>query len=116
LAALAVFAGSFLSFPVAILLCLAVFTMASMSGFIFESFEYLSAGVGNLYYYSIKPLVGFIPQFDRFSVSKFLVPGRLLSWSLLAELGFTTLCLKALPLALLSLLIFSYREIAKVIV
>ena len=38
LAALAVFAGSFLSFPVAILLCLAVFTMANMSGFIAESF------------------------------------------------------------------------------
>jgi len=116
LAALAVFAGSFLSFPVAVLLCLAVFTMASMSGFIFESFGYLGANVSRIYYYSFKPIVGFLPQFDKYSASGFLVPGRLLSWSLLAKLGFTTLGLKALPLALLSLLIFSYREIAKVIV
>jgi hypothetical protein len=116
LAALAVFAGSFLSFPVAILLCLAVFTMANMSGFINESFDFLGENVNKVYYYSLKPLISLLPQFDQFSPSKFLVPARLLSWSLLAKLGFSTLCLKALPLALLSLLIFSYREIAKVIV
>jgi hypothetical protein len=118
LAALAVFAGSFLSFPVAILLCLAVFTMANMSGFIAESFgeDVVGANVGRVYYYSVKPLISLLPQFDKFSPSKFLVPARLLSWSLLAELGFSTLCLRALPLALLSLVIFSYREIAKVIV
>jgi len=116
LAALAVFAGSFLSFPVAILLCLAVFTMANMSGFINESFDVLGANVGRVYYYTLKPLVGLLPQFDQDNASKFLVPARLLSWSLLAKLGFSNVCLKALPLALLSLLIFSRREIAKVIV
>lgn len=47
LSALAVFAGSFLSFPVAILLCLSVFTMANMSGFIAESYDVVGAGPGD---------------------------------------------------------------------
>ncbi|MFH1371717.1 MAG: hypothetical protein ABII09_10600 [Planctomycetota bacterium] len=115
LAALAVFAGSFLSFPVAILLCLAVFAMANMSGFINESFESLGANISKVYYYSFKPLIGLLPQFDQPGVSKYLVFARLFSWPELAKLGASTLCLKALPLVILSLIIFSYREIAKVI-
>jgi hypothetical protein len=116
LAALAVFAGSFLSFPVAILLCLAIFTMANMSGFIGESFEYPTSNIIWVYEYSLKPLINMLPELDRYNVSKFLVPARLLSWPLLAWLGFTTLCLRTLPLVILSLIIFAYREIAKVIV
>jgi hypothetical protein len=116
LAALAVFAGSFLSFPVAVLLCLAVFTMANMSGFINESFEFLGENINKVYYYSLKQIINLLPGFDQDSPSKFLVPARLISWSLMAKLGFLTVCVKALPLALLSLVIFGLREIAKVIV
>jgi hypothetical protein len=116
LAALAVFAGSFLSFPVAILLCLAVFAMANMSGFIADSFEAVGVGVTQFYMYVLKPLFMLMPAFDQLSPSKFLVPARLLSWELLASLSFSTVCLKAIPLVILSLLIFTYREIAKVIV
>jgi hypothetical protein len=116
LAALAVFAGSFLSFPVAILLCLSVFTMANMSGYIGESYHVVGAQPSGVYSYCLKPLIMLLPEFDQVSPSKFLVPARLLSWSLLGWLGFTTVCLKALPLAIMSLLIFTYREIAKVIV
>jgi len=118
LAALAVFAGSFLSFPVAILLCLAVFTMASMSGFIAEAFGegVIGANVSGVYYHTLKPLISLLPQFDQQTASKFLVPARLLSWSLLAKVGLSMLCLKTLPLAILSVLIFGRREIAKVIV
>jgi hypothetical protein len=116
LAALAIFAGSFLSFPVAILLCLAVFTMANMSGFIAESFDVVGVGVTGFYSYVLKPIIMLIPEFDQLSPSKFLVPARLLSWSLLAKLSFYTVCLKSIPLVIFSLLIFTYREIAKVIV
>lgn len=116
LAALAVFAGSFLSFPVAILLCLAVFTMANMSGFINESFDFLGANINRIYYYSLKPVVNMLPEFDRENPSKYLIPARLLSWSALGKLSWTTLGLKAIPLTLLSLIIFKFREIAKVIV
>jgi hypothetical protein len=116
LAALAVFAGSFLSFPVAILLCLSVFTMANMSGYIGESYHVVGAQPSGVYSYFLKPLVMLLPEFDQISPSKFLVPARLFSWSSLGWLSFTTICLKALPLAIMSLLIFTYREIAKVIV
>jgi hypothetical protein len=116
LAVLAIFAGSFLSFPVAILLCLAVFAMASMSGFISESFESLGENISKVYYYLFKPLIGLLPQFDQPGVSKYLVLSRMFRWSQVANIGISTLFLKALPLAILSLIIFSYREIAKVIV
>jgi hypothetical protein len=116
LAALAVFAGSFLSFPVAILFCMAIFTMANISGFIGESFEFPTSKINLIYEYSLKPLINMLPELDRYNVSKFLVPARLLSWPQLAWLGFTTLCLRTLPLIILSLIIFAYREIAKVIV
>jgi hypothetical protein len=116
LAALAVFAGSFLSFPVAILLCLSVFTMANMSGYIGESYNVVGAQPSGVYSYCLKPLIMLLPEFDQVSPSKFLVPARLFSWSLLGWLSFTTVCLKALPLVIMSLLIFTYREIAKVIV
>lgn len=116
LAALAIFAGSFLSFPVAILLCLSIFTVANMSGFIGESFDFPTSKIAWIYNYTFKPLIGMLPEFDRYNVSKFLVPARLLSWSLLGWLGFSMVCLKSLPLVIASLIIFAYREIAKVIV
>jgi hypothetical protein len=116
LAALAVFAGSFLSFPVAILLCLAIFTIANMSGFIGESFEYPTSKISWIYEYSLKPFINMLPELDRYNASGYLVPARLLSWELLGWLGFKTLFLRTLPLIILSLIIFAYREIAKVIV
>jgi hypothetical protein len=116
LAALAVFAGSFLSFPVAILLCMAVFTMANMSGFIGESFDVVSGNVSPVYTWFLQPMLLLMPHFDKFDPSQFLVPARLLSWYLLAWISFTTLCIRALLLVILSLVIFTYREIAKVIV
>jgi hypothetical protein len=116
LAALAVFAGSFLSFPVAILFCLAIFTMANMSGFIGESFDFPTSKISWIYEYSLKPLINMLPELDHYNASTYLVPARLLSWKLLGWLGFKTLFLRTLPLIILSLIIFAYREIAKVIV
>ncbi len=116
LAAMGVLAGSFLSFPVALLLSLAVFFTANISGFIIESFEYVGKGVSDIYNVGFKTLLQLLPQFDKFSTTTFLVPGRLLSWTVLAELVLSTVCLKAVLLLLLALLIFHYREIAKVTV
>jgi hypothetical protein len=57
-----------------------------------------------------------LPQFDQFSPVKFLIPARLLSWSLLAAVFFSLICIKAALLWLAALLIFHCKEIAKVIV
>jgi len=116
LAALGILAASFLSFPVAILLCLAVLFTANISGFILESFDYLSANMSGVYSYTVKPVIHLLPQFDKISPAKFLVPARLLSWSLLAKAAALMICVKAMLLFLAALVIFRYREIAKTII
>jgi len=116
LACLGIFASTFLSFPVAILLCLVVFFTATVSGFCLESFDFLGENLSWVYFYTIRPLILFLPQFDKFNPAQFLVPARLLSWPLLAKVAGLMICIKALLLLLLALLIFSFREIAKVII
>jgi len=116
LACLGILASTFLSFPVAILLCLAIFLTATVSGFVIDSFNYISENISGVYSYAIKPIIQLLPQFDKFNPSKFLVSARLLSWALLARAAGLMICIKALLLLLLALLIFSYREIAKIVV
>jgi len=116
LACLGILASTFLSFPVAILLCLVLFSTASVSGFVIESFGYLSENISVIYSYTIKLVIQLLPKFDKFNPTKFLVPARLLSWTLLAKCALVMVCIKAFLLLLLALLIFSYREIAKIIV
>ncbi|MHC4890694.1 MAG: ABC transporter permease [Planctomycetota bacterium] len=116
LACLGILTSTFLSFPVAILLCLVVFFTATVSGFCLESFDFLGENLSWVYFYTIRPIILFLPQFDKFNPAKFLVPARLLSWPLLAKVAGVMICIKALLLLLLALLIFNFREIAKVII
>ena len=116
LACLGILASTFLSFPVAILLCLVIFFTATVSGFCLESFDFLGENLSWVYSYTIRPIILLLPQFDKFNPAKFLVPARLLSWSLLAKVAGLMICIKALLLLLLALLIFSFREIAKIII
>jgi hypothetical protein len=116
LASLGILASTFLSFPVAILLSLVVFFTATFSGFCLESFDVLSENLSGLYRYTVRPVVLLLPQFDKFNPTKFLVPAQLVGWSLLARVALSLICIKAVLLLLLALLIFSFREIAKVII
>jgi len=114
LACLGVFAASFLSFPVALLLCLVVFFTASISTFVIESFDYLSQSMTLVYSYSIKWLIRMLPQFDKVNPTSYLVPGHLLSWSALGRVLAVLVLIKAMVLLVFSLIIFKYRELAKV--
>ena len=116
LACLGVLAATFLSFPVAILLCIVIFFMGTISGFILESFGYLGANLSLLYSYSIKLLIELLPRFDQINPTKFLVPGRLLAWGFLGKVFLIMVFVKATVLLVLALLIFSFREIAKIVV
>jgi len=116
LACLGTLASTFLSFPVAILLCLALFSTASVSGFVIESFDYLSESLTAVYSYSLKWVIRLLPQFDKFNPSKYLVPGRLLSWSLVARVLVSMVCIKSFLLLFFALIIFSFREIARIVV
>jgi len=116
LACLGVLAATFLSFPVAILFCFVIFFTASFSGFVLESFDFLGENIGLVYSYSIKWLIQLLPQFDKFNPTKFLVPARLISWSLLTKCALLMVCIKAFLILIFSLVIFRYREIAKITV
>jgi len=116
LACLGILASSFLSFPVAILFCLVVFFTASFSSFVIESFDFLGENLSSVYRYTVRPVVLLLPRFDKFNPAKFLVPGRLLAWSLLAEVILFLVCIKAVLLLFLGLIIFSFREVAKITV
>jgi ABC-type transport system involved in multi-copper enzyme maturation permease subunit len=113
LAALAVFAGSFLSFPVAVLLCLVVFLTGTVSSFVLESFTYLSTQLTTVYNYTLRLLVEALPQFDVINPTGFLVAGRLIPWSVVAWSGAVVTGLKAAFLLGAGLWIFKSREIAK---
>lgn len=116
LACLGIFAASFLSFPVAILLCLAVLFVAATGGFTLESFNYLSNEMNTAYKYTVEVLIEMIPRFDEYTPSNYLVPARLISWPLLAKIAAVVVGLQSLAVLLLSLLIFKFKEIAKITV
>ena len=116
LACLGTLASTFLSFPVAILLCLVIFFTATFSGFCLESFDFLGENLSGVYHYTIRPVILLLPQFDKFNPSKFLVHARLLSWPLLARAAGLMMCIKSLLLLLLAFLIFRFREIARIII
>jgi hypothetical protein len=116
LACLGVLAASFLSFPVAILFCLVIFFTGTISGFILESFDLLGRDMGQIYAYTIQLFVRLLPQFDRHNPTDFLVPARLMSWGFLATVAFYMVMIKAALLLVLALVIFSFRELAKVII
>ncbi len=116
LACIGIFAASFLSFPVAILLCLAVLCIATISGFILESFGYLSREIGTIYRFTVGLIIQMIPRFDQYNPSTYLVPARLISWPFLAKLVGLMICLQSFVIFLLSLLVFKFKEIARITV
>ena len=116
LACLGTLAGSFLSFPVAILFCLVIFLTGTVSGFVLESFDSLSKNIGVIYTYTVKGLVQLLPQFDKYNPTTFLVPARLITWGFVGKVATLMVAVKALLLLLLALVIFSFRELAKVVI
>jgi hypothetical protein len=116
LACLGALAASFLSFSVAILFCLAIFFMGAMSGFFIEAFSYMSKNIAQIYAYSVQVLIQLLPQFDKYNPTKFLVPGRLMTWGFLGQMVLVVVAIKAAVLLVLALIIFSFRELAKVVV
>jgi hypothetical protein len=125
LACLGILASTFLSFPVAILLCLVLFSTASFSGFVIDSFSFMSENISVIYSYTIKWVIQLLPQFDKFNPTKFLVSAQLLSWLDLAKFAVLPpwwgiegdmICTKAFLLLVIALVVFSYREIAKITV
>ncbi|UCF16205.1 MAG: hypothetical protein JSW59_01850, partial [Phycisphaerales bacterium] len=116
LACMGLLASTFLSFPVAVLFCLVLFFTASFSTFVVESFGYLGESIGMVYSYTLKQVIRLLPHFDEYNPTKFLVPARLLEWSMLAKCVAYMICVKAFLLLVFALVIFKCREIARITV
>jgi hypothetical protein len=116
LACLGALAARFLSFPVAILFCLVIFMTGTVSGFIIESFGYMSQNISEIYTYTVQTVIQLLPQFDKYNPTKFLIPARLLSWGFVGQVVLVLVLVKAAVALALGVLIFSYRELAKVVV
>jgi len=111
LAALALLSATFLSFPVAILLCTVVFFTVSISGFVIESFEYLGDALSKIYGNSVELVIKALPQFDKYNPSDFLVDAQLITWQ---TLGWAALTIAWAVLLLgLGLIVFQSKELAQ---
>ena len=116
LACLGILTSTFVSFPVAILVCLVLFSTAAVSNFVIESFDSLGSNMSAVYSYSIKWMIRLLPQFDKFNPTSFIVPARLLSWPIVAQCAVFMVFIKSFILLILAFIIFGTREIAKIIV
>ncbi len=116
LACLGILTSTFVSFPVAILVCLVLFSTAAVSNFVIESFDSLGSNMSAVYSYSIKWMIRLLPQFDKFNPTSFIVPARLLSWPIIAQCAVFMVFIKSSLLLILAFIIFGTREIAKIIV
>ena len=116
LACLGALAGSFLSFPVAILFCLVIFLTGTVSGFVVESFDSLDQNVGIVYTYTVKGLIQLLPQFDKNNPTTFLVPARIIRWAFIGRVALVMVGLQSLLSLAFALLIFRFRELAKVVI
>lgn len=114
LAALGVSLTTWLSFPVAILACLLPFVVGLVSGFIIDAFDALSAAIGLIYNFTLRPLLWMIPQFDGdYNPAAYIINGRLIEWSFLSTMIIITVFVKAAAVLLVGMWIFNRREIAK---
>jgi hypothetical protein len=123
LAALGLFAGSFLSFPVGALLCSSVLIASALSDFVWESLywvrEHPNPQQDPLDYFSwiFKPFINLIiyavPQLGRYSPVDLLADGRVIPWSYVAEGAGMMVLVQGAAYLLLAIVIFSRRELAE---
>ncbi|MCF7955969.1 MAG: ABC transporter permease [Phycisphaerae bacterium] len=115
LAALGVSVSTWLSFPVAILICVVVFFTGTVNGFIVEAIGMLGKELTLVYFFTIKPMLWLLPVFDgQFNPTPYMVSGEFLKWSTLGKIFLVTGFIKSSVLILLGMLIFHKREIAKI--
>jgi len=114
LAALGITLTTWLSFPVAMLGCVAVFAIGTINGFVVESIEGLGAGMGIIYQFTVHPFLMLLPRFDGdFSPTQYIIAGKAIPWLFLLKVAGQTIGLKSLLLMLLGMLVFRSREVAK---
>ena len=118
LSAVAVFAGSFVSFPVACLMCFVLGPFSLAREFLVTSVKInIPTDVGLitwLAHYIIKPFYVLMPDFARTMPGDRLIEGMDISWAFVGETALYDVLIRASAALLLSCLIFHRRELARV--
>ena len=115
LGAVAVFAASFLTFPVACLLTFSLLPFSIGGQFLRDAVnpDFLPTALSGSYWI-VKVMTWVLPNFLETSPGRWLVDGMAIPWSFVGETALLTVCVRTVPLLLLSCLIFWRRELAKV--
>lgn len=113
LAVLGISLSAWLSFPVVMLISFAVFFIGTISGFIIDSFGYVE-GAGIVFKF-IGSVIYLLPRFDgKYSPVNYLVNADLISLNFLGYVSLMQVAVQSGLAAVLGILIFNKREIAKV--
>ena len=116
LAALAILAGSWLSFPVACLWCFVLYGMGMMSSFLTESTTKGPGGiVQTVGYYASRGVLSVLPDFAVVRPADMLVKGLLIPWSQVLEATATFAGVWTVAALGLGCVLFTRRELARVI-
>ena len=121
LAACGVFAGSFLSFPVASLICFALLPFSLMRGFLSDSLKLPAPGSRGSVdvftwggHYALQVMKVFLPDFAGSSPSDAMIDGMYIPWTHVGETAALTFGLRVLCVLALGCLLFWKRELARV--
>ena len=113
LAVLGVAVGAWLSFPVAILLAMAVFMMGLSSSFILDAVKWEA---GQTHQSLIRTIMLIWPNLSAYDPVIEIEKGRLVPWQMLIKASTIMLLLKGGVIAFIGYLVFKFRELARVIV
>ena len=118
LAAVSIFAGSFVSFPVACLLCFVLGPFSLARSFLIEAVNITVGGnvdvVTWMAYYVFKPFYALLPDFARTMPGDRLVEGMDISWAFVGNTAVADVAIRAGVSLLLACFIFHRRELARV--
>jgi hypothetical protein len=124
LAAVGLLASSFLSFPVACLATFAVFVVSIGAGFLHESLSWVEPGGGSDPFSFLGPVIRgllygslwLVPDLSAYNPVPYLVDGRVVSLYRLAVGLLELVLIRTLLLGFFACVIYSRRELAKVMV
>jgi hypothetical protein len=117
LAAVSIFAGSFVSFPVACLVCFVLGPFSLARDFLIDAVRISSSGTDSvtwLAHYVFKPFYILLPDFARTMPGDRLVEGMDISWAFVGDTAVADVVIRAGVALLLACLIFHRRELARV--
>jgi hypothetical protein len=115
LSGMAVFAASFLTFPVACLLTFSLLPFSVGGQFLRDAVnpEFLPSALTSSYWI-VNIMTVVLPDFLETSPGRWLVEGMAIPWSFVGKTALLTLCVRTIPMLMVSCLIFWRRELAKV--